>query len=52
MTRAAARWWLAVTLAALAATLGYAVGVLTTPTVDRTTYLDCTERQFWAEAQP
>ena len=40
MNRANARWWLAITLTALALTIGYAAGTLTTPTVERVTWID------------
>ena len=40
MNRASVRYWLAVTLAALALALGYAIGTLTTPTVERVTWID------------
>ena len=40
MNRTSARYWLALTLAALTLTLGYAIGTLTTPTVERVTWID------------
>lgn len=49
MTRAELRLRLALVLAALSGVVGYAVGALVTPTVERTTVLACDGETFVLE---
>lgn len=50
MNRPNARFWLSLTLALLMGALGLATGIAISPTIERTTYIDCRGDQFVSES--
>lgn len=47
MSRAGIRFYAALALAGLAFALGFGAGAAATPTVHRTTIIECDGQQFW-----